>query len=235
MMHAPTPLAANLFSSPVRPLAHDAALHALLGDALARLAAVQQRCDLLEAQLQAGRQRESHHRHRAEHDDLTGIFNRAAFRDCVRQTLDAGDRVAVMMLDLDGFKAINDTLGHAAGDEVLRITAARLGHTVRGGDAVARLGGDEFACMVRNAGSTEQLAALAAKLAASVAAPMQVAGHPVRLTASLGLAISPSDGNSVDTLLASADAAMYRAKHLRQTRRATLGPAPASGAPLAQA
>jgi len=178
------------------------------------LAAALLRCDQLEAQLQAGRQREQHHLHRAEHDDLTGLFGRAAFRERVQRALADGAQVAVMMLDLDGFKLVNDSHGHAAGDEALRIIAARIGHALRKGDVVGRLGGDEFACLLRDVGSPDKLTALAGKLVASIASPMQVAGHRMSLPASLGLAASPGDGVCVDTLLASADAAMYRVKRL---------------------
>ncbi len=199
----------------------DVELHRQLHDALSRLAAARLRCEQLEAQLRDGQQREHHHRHRAEHDDLTGLLNRAAFRERVRQSLGDGANVAVMMLDLDGFKCVNDSHGHAAGDEVLRIIAARIGHALRNGDMVGRLGGDEFACLLRDAGGPDHLAALSGKLTASIASPMQVAGHRLSLTASLGLAVSPGDGACVDTLLASADAAMYRSK--RVARRTSLG------------
>lgn len=195
-----------------------------LHDALDRLGAALQRCDQLEAQLRAGRQREHHHRHRAEHDDLTGLLNRAGFRARLQSALAGDAPVAVVMLDLDGFKLVNDHHGHAAGDEVLRIIAARMGHALRNGDVVSRLGGDEFACLLQNAGGPANLQALMAKLGASIASPMQVAGQRMRLRASLGLAISPNDGACVDALLTSADAAMYRAKRHRQARAATCVP-----------
>ncbi len=201
--------------APIKP-GREAGLRRELHDALDRLAAALQRCDQLEAQLRAGRQREHHHRHRAEHDDLTGLFNRAAFRGRLEQALADGAQVAVMMLDLDGFKLVNDHHGHAAGDEVLCVIAARIGHALRNGDVVGRLGGDEFACLLLDVGSPEHLAALSGKLTASIASPMQVAGHRLSLPASLGLAVSPGDGHCVDSLLASADAAMYRVKRLRQ-------------------
>lgn len=199
----------------------DAELHRLLRDALDRLAAMQLRCEQLEAQLRDGRQRERRHLHRAEHDDLTGLLNRAAFHERVRQALAQGGQVVVMMLDLDGFKFVNDRHGHAAGDEVLRIIAARIGHVLRNGDMVGRLGGDEFACLLRDGGGPDNLQALAGKLTASIASPMQVAGERLSLPASLGYAVSPGDGACVDTLLASADAAMYRAKRLQQAQQSS--------------
>lgn len=200
----------------------DVDLRYQLHDALNRLAAAQLRCEQLQAQLRDGQQRERRHLHRAEHDDLTGLLNRTAFGERVQRALAEGVEVAVMMLDLDGFKLVNDGHGHAAGDEVLRIIAARIGHALRSGDVVSRLGGDEFACLLRDVGGPDNLVALAGKLSASIASPMQVAGHRLGLTASLGLAVSPDDGVCVDTLLASADAAMYRAKRLRRVSRPAL-------------
>lgn len=195
-----------------------------LRQALMLLALAQQHCQRLESQLRDVELRERRHRHRAEHDDLTGLLNRLAFRERAQQALVAGRQVAVLMLDLDGFKAINDTLGHAAGDEVLRITAARMLHALRSGDVLGRLGGDEFACLLQNVGEAANVAHLADKLAASIASPMQVAGRRVELRSSLGMAITPEDGGCIDSLLTSADAAMYRAKRDRQ---AQLAPAPA--------
>ncbi len=199
----------------------DGELQRQLHHALESLAASRLRCGQLEAQLQAGHRREHQQRHLAEHDDLTGLFNRAAFRTRVQQALAEDNRVAVLMLDLDGFKQVNDNHGHAAGDEVLRIMAARIGHALRSGDGVGRLGGDEFACLLRNVDGREQLEVLARKLAMSIASPMHVAEGRVSLLASLGMAVSPTDGNSVDTLLATADAAMYRAKRLRKRQGVT--------------
>ena len=199
----------------------------LLQDALAQLAIATRRCAQLEAKLRDGQVRERRHLHRAEHDDLTGLLNRAGFRDRLQQALAAGGQVVVMMLDLDGFKLVNDQYGHAAGDEVLRIVAARMSHALRNGDVVSRLGGDEFACLLRDAGSPDQLVTLAGKLSASIASPMLVAGHDMSLHASLGQAVSPADGACVDTLLTSADAAMYRAKRDSRARLSSAAPAPA--------
>lgn len=206
---SPVPACAGLPQS-------DLDLQRLLGEALQQLAAARLRCQQLEMQLRDGHLRERHHRHRAEHDDLTGLLNRGAFRERLQQALACGAPIAVVMLDLDGFKLVNDHHGHAAGDEVLRIIAARMGHALRNGDVVGRLGGDEFACLLHNAGGPASLKALMAKLGASIALPMQVCGQRLRLQASLGLAISPDDGTCVDTLLARADAAMYRAKRHQQ-------------------
>jgi diguanylate cyclase (GGDEF)-like protein len=223
MMHAQAPSVAP--AGAVVPQ-QDLDLHRQLRQALAQLAAVQQRCQQLEMQLRDGQLRERRHRHRAEHDDLTGLLNRAAFRERVFSALAGVAPVAVVMVDLDGFKLINDQHGHAAGDEVLRIIAARMGHALRNGDVVSRIGGDEFACLLQNAGSATNLHALMSKLGASIASPMQVAGHRMSLRASLGLAISPHDGDCVDTLLISADAAMYRTKRRHKAHAAATAPAP---------
>lgn len=203
-----------------RPEATSTAPHARdlkqqLSQALAELASTQRRCEQLQAQLRDGRQRELRQRHRADHDDLTGLLNRAAFREHVQRALTAGLPAAVLLVDLDGFKQVNDTLGHAAGDDVLRIVAARMSHALRRGDVVSRLGGDEFACLLRSAGDSAHLDMLADKFAATLALPMQVAGGRLSIRASVGVARCHHDGNQVETLLACADAAMYRIKRLR--------------------
>ena len=185
------------------------ALRELLREALGQL-------EQLTHQLRAGQLRETHHRHLAEHDGLTALLNRAAFHErlhaAVHPVPGTLAELAVMLIDLDHFKAINDRHGHAAGDAVLRICAARMRHAVRAGDLLGRLGGDEFGCMVLGAHSRPQLKALARKLLEVMAAPMLVEGHRLRLHASLGIAICPPDGAQAEQLLAHADAAMYRAK-----------------------
>lgn len=208
----------------------DLDLHRQLRQALVQLEAAQQCCRQLEAQLRDSQQRERRHKHRAEHDGLTGLLNRAAFHERLQRALAGAAPVAVVMVDLDGFKLVNDHHGHAAGDEVLRIIAARMDHALRNGDVVSRMGGDEFACLLQNAGSATNLRALMGKLSASIASPIQVAGHLVSLEASLGLAISPDDGHCVDTLITGADAAMYRAKRHRKAQATVAAPAPLNGA-----
>lgn len=207
MMHAKAPSVAPADAAfPQHDLSRE------LRQTLTQLAASQQRCRQLEMQLRDGRLRERRHQHRAEHDELTGLLNRAAFRERLQRALAGAVPVAVVMVDLDDFKLVNDHHGHAAGDEVLRIIAARMGHALRNGDVVSRIGGDEFACLLQNAGSATNLQALMSKLSGFIASPMQVAGHRMSLQASLGLAISPEDGDGIETLMTSADAAMYRAK-----------------------
>jgi diguanylate cyclase (GGDEF)-like protein/PAS domain S-box-containing protein len=169
--------------------------------------------------------------HRAFHDPLTELPNRALFRDRVQHALDATDRrsdgeVWVMSLDLDGFKTVNDTLGHAAGDELLEGAARRLQRCVRSGDTIARMGGDEFAVLLPNAGSGEA-AALASRLLDEVRDPFTVQGQEIFLTMSVGIAkAQPVDDElpSRTQLLGDADLAMYRAKETGRDRYAVFEP-----------
>ncbi|MET9963996.1 EAL domain-containing protein [Streptomyces sp. NPDC006326] len=159
--------------------------------------------------------------HSAEHDPLTDLPNRALFTRRVRQALSgrrAGDHsTAVLFIDLDGFKAVNDTIGHQAGDELLVEAGRRLQDSVRAGDTAARLGGDEFAALILGDGSRDrsareyQVHEIADRLRTTLAQPYRVSGHEVRVAASIGVAfadpgITPSD------LMRNADLAMYRAK-----------------------
>ena len=154
--------------------------------------------------------------HLAQYDDLTGLANRALLRDRLERALAAARRhrseVAVMILDLDGFKAVNDTLGHAAGDRLLRAVAERLRSRVRETDTVARLGGDEFALVIENLGRPEHAALVARKLLDALEAPIRVDGQEARVGASIGAALYPRDAEDPAVLLRLADAAMYAAK-----------------------
>lgn len=155
-------------------------------------------------------------RHQALHDELTALPNRRHLLQQLNQALAqrrSGDLgPTVIYIDLDHFKAVNDAHGHGAGDEVLRITAARLGSAVRQGDMVVRLGGDEFACLLQGITDKELLQRLCAKLRRAVSQPMKIAGLPLRMRASMGVAICPPHGAVAQDLLACADAAMYAAK-----------------------
>ena len=152
-------------------------------------------------------------RHQAFHDSLTGLSNRALFNDRVEHALgrrNGARRPIVLLLDLDRFKLVNDSLGHAAGDELLVEAARRLEDSVRLGDSVARLGGDEFAVLLEDC--TQNAAELqAARLLSALATPMSVAGQEVVTSASIGVAVA-SGGMSAGELLRNADVAMYRAK-----------------------
>lgn len=158
-------------------------------------------------------------RHEAGHDALTALPNRRHFSERLRQALEpvAARRpvVAVLFIDLDDFKPVNDFHGHATGDELLRILATRLAHAVRAEDVVSRVGGDEFACLIARMPDPALLDALARKLIETVSAPVLVGDRTLCVRPSIGLAVSPFDGTAPDVLLRRADAAMYRAKRLR--------------------
>lgn len=155
-------------------------------------------------------------RHQAEHDALTGLPNRILFLDRLHQALATWrrqhDRCAVMFLDLDKFKAINDTHGHGAGDLVLREVAARLRACVRRVDTISRLGGDEFVVLLADIKGADQAAHVAKAVTTALARPIDAGGHEVRLSVSTGIALCPDDGAEVETLLHHADVAMYHAK-----------------------
>jgi diguanylate cyclase (GGDEF)-like protein len=152
----------------------------------------------------------------AQHDQLTGLANRVLLEDRLGRALAWARRhdrmVALMVLDLNGFKAVNDRLGHAAGDRLLCIRAERLQKRLRETDTVARPGGDEFALVIENLGRPEHAALVARKLLDAVAPPVPLDGGEVRVTASLGISLFPRDALESDELRRLADAAMYRAK-----------------------
>ena len=162
------------------------------------------------------RESEERFRQLAHHDTLTSLPNRALFYDRLRQTLALAKRnswtVGVMLADLDHFKRVNDTLGHAAGDKLLLQAAERLAKAVRASDTVARLGGDEFAVVLNNLSAPEDAAVVAHKIIAAFQAPFQVEGHSLPATLSIGAALYPNDSTDQETLLNNADAAMYRSK-----------------------
>jgi diguanylate cyclase (GGDEF)-like protein len=159
---------------------------------------------------------ESRLAHLALHDSLTGLPNRARLRDRLAQELASlrrsGRSAALLLLDLDGFKAVNDTLGHGAGDALLQKVAARLRAQVRETDVAARLGGDEFAVLQTGDGQPTAATALAERLVAELSLPFEVDGQMVRIGASIGVALAPQDGDEPDQLLRHADLALYRAK-----------------------
>lgn len=147
-------------------------------------------------------------------DPLTGLANRRLFSERLSSRLGRRrtDWLAVLFLDLDRFKVVNDTLGHSAGDELLRQAAERLRGSIRDGDLVARLGGDEFTVLVTGAPDEDDVHALADRVLSAFREPMQVAGHDVYVRASIGAVLVPPGGAAVDTVLRDADAAMYAAK-----------------------
>jgi diguanylate cyclase (GGDEF)-like protein len=152
----------------------------------------------------------------AQFDPLTGLPNRALLADRLSQTIVQAKRrdlpVAVLFIDLDGFKAVNDTLGHAGGDQLLKEVAARLQSAVRTGDTVARISGDEFAIVLPELVRPEDAALVAQKVIESLGESLPVQDSEIFVTASVGIAAFPADGADADTLIGAADAAMYRAK-----------------------
>ena len=153
--------------------------------------------------------------HMAHHDGLTALPNRVLFRQEMERELArarGGEAVAVLCIDLDHFKRVNDTLGHAAGDALLQGAAERLRACVRETDIVARLGGDEFAIVQVQAEQPRAATVLAERLIADLSRPFDIDGHQVVVGASVGIALAPSDGTDADQLMKSADMALYRAK-----------------------
>jgi diguanylate cyclase (GGDEF)-like protein len=154
--------------------------------------------------------------HMARHDALTDLPNRTLFRERLGQALRSakrGDCVAVLCLDLDHFKCINDSLGHPIGDDLLKEVAVRLAGCVRKCDTVARLGGDEFAIVqVSNESQASPAANLASRLVEAISAPFEIQGHQIVIGLSIGISVTPNDGCDPDQLLKNADMALYRAK-----------------------
>jgi two-component system cell cycle response regulator len=152
----------------------------------------------------------------ALNDPLTGLANRRLFDDRMAMALAHARRdrsaMAVVYLDLDGFKEINDTLGHGVGDALLKEVAERLLTTVREEDTVARLGGDEFAIVLWHVSGTEYAASVAARAITAVSQPYNIEGHIVDITTSAGVSIYPVNGEDAETLMKSADLALYVAK-----------------------
>jgi diguanylate cyclase (GGDEF)-like protein/PAS domain S-box-containing protein len=155
----------------------------------------------------------------ANHDALTGLPNRTLLNDRLSQAILHAQRynrwVTVLFVDLDNFKFVNDSLGHNAGDELLKAIAKRMVHCLRATDTVVRLGGDEFVIVLSDQPKTiGSISETVQKIQAAIAEPVRVEGHDLRVTSSLGVANYPDDGADADTLLANADAAMYRAKEV---------------------
>ena len=152
----------------------------------------------------------------ARYDELTGLPNRALLYDRLEHGIEelerSGQRLAVLLLDLDEFKLVNDTLGHSVGDELLRQVATRLRYQVRAGDTVARLGGDEFVLLVR-LDETQEASEIAERVVRSLQGSIALAGQEVHARPSVGISIAPQDGTAPESLLQAADTAMYAAKH----------------------
>lgn len=168
-------------------------------------------------------------RHRAFHDPLTGLPNRALFRDRLAHALeriarDPKARCAVLFLDLDDFKRVNDRLGHDRGDDVLRMVAERLEAGIRRGDTAARLGGDEFTILLEDVVDLDEVQATADRLALRLRRPFGEGEDAIEVGVSIGIALSPEAGTTVDELLTNSDAAMYLAKAAGKGRVAVYEP-----------
>jgi len=154
--------------------------------------------------------------HSAEHDFLTGLPNRMVMNDRVNQAITLAPRhmkkVAVLFLDLDGFKHINDSLGHPIGDKLLQSIGKRLADCVRGSDTVSRQGGDEFVVLLSEVEHSEDAAITARRMLSAVAEPHTIGHHDLRVTTSIGVSVYPDDGLDAETLIKNADTAMYQAK-----------------------
>ncbi len=162
------------------------------------------------------KRREEYTRHVAHHDYLTALPNRTLLHDRMERAFQRARRddacVTTMMIDLDHFKRINDSLGHHVGDEVLKVIAQRILSCVRGSDTVARMGGDEFAVVMESAVGDDGAERVAAEIIERVSRPVYVGSHSLQVTASIGISRYPEDGANMQQLLMSADSAMYRAK-----------------------
>jgi len=170
----------------------------------------------LQAEIVERRQAEARVHHMAYHDSLTGLPNRALLADRLDRAMLAAQRsdrgLAVMFIDLDRFKTINDSLGHMTGDQLLKEVANRLCGSVRASDTVARLGGDEFVVLLPGIRNTDESSHVAQKIIDALAAPFPLEGRLLHISPSIGICMYPDDGKDVATLMRNADAAMYHAK-----------------------
>lgn len=186
---------------------------------LNRQLALQQKLASVTAALEQSRLREQQLLHHAFHDNLTGLPNAELFQDRLVNAMVQAERhqcrIAVMFIDLDGFKNINDTHGHDIGDCLLKIVAQRLQKLVRRGDTVCRRSGDEFLFLMPEAKNKETVVSLAEKIAGKIADPCRIGELEVATSASVGVAVYPEDGRLPNELLKNADAAMYAAKKRR--------------------
>ncbi len=161
-------------------------------------------------------QKEARVRYLAYHDELTGLPNRSLLQDRFHQAMSQAERhhkpLALIMLDLDEFKCVNDKLGHSSGDKLLQAVAARLSKEIRVADTACRYGGDEFVIMLPEIDSTANATALAVEIIGRLGKPYILDGHKIHMTVSVGVAVYPGDGRTFNDLMKQADIAMYRSK-----------------------
>ena len=166
--------------------------------------------------------KEDHLRYLAYHDPLTGLSNRKFFTEQLYESLHGAQHnnllLGVLFIDLDGFKQVNDTLGHETGDRLLMTIAGRLSNSLRASDTVSRLGGDEFTVILRAIPNVQIAAKVAEKILSSIIKPIVVDGDAIRISASIGISVYPYNSQDSETLMKQADAAMYRAKRLGKNR-----------------
>ena len=190
-------------------------LEQLVSERTAELQAANRR---LESEIGERLQAENLARHLADHDVLTGLPNRRILEDRLTQALALSQRnrmqTAVMFVDIDRFKAINDSLGHAAGDALLKEISLRLVNQLRLGDTICRIGGDEFVVVLPEVKRSSDVAQVAQKVIEQLAQPVPLEARELIVTASIGIAVFPDDGGDAETLIRNADAAMYAAKEL---------------------
>jgi diguanylate cyclase (GGDEF)-like protein len=171
---------------------------------------------MLEYQLEAAIKQEETANHAAFHDPLTGLANRVLFNDRLEHGLAQAKRhgwtLAVMFMDLDDFKSINDSYGHDVGDYVLQTIARRLNENTRGDDTVSRYGGDEFLYLLMEMRNEQDITLIAEKIMKAIQVPLDISGRDIAIKPSIGISIFPKDGITADTLVKNADKAMYQAK-----------------------
>ncbi len=198
--------------------AERATLESLENLAAERTAELQAANKRLEAEISERKQAESRARHLADHDALTGLPNRRILEDRLTQALALSYRnrkqTAAMFVDLDRFKTINDSLGHAVGDQLLQEVAQRLVRQLRVGDTVCRIGGDEFVVVLPEITRGADAAQVAQKIIETLSEPISLEGREVTVTPSIGISVFPEDGSDAQTLIRNADAAMYHAKEM---------------------
>jgi len=167
-------------------------------------------------------------RHQAYHDALTGLPNRASFtehlEEAMRRAKRAGWPLAILFLDLDLFKRVNDSMGHDAGDRLLRVAAERIRRAVREADLLFRMGGDEFTVLLEDVRGPEEAAMVASRVLEAIAEPLSLQHHEIAVTSSIGIALYPRDDAVGERLVKAADTAMYRAKELGRNRYAFFAP-----------